>query len=120
MNKTSIAAVAAALAILVASPAQAAAVSHPAGCPSRAFCGCGASVRVFGRPVRELYLAAAWFQFPRTAPAPGAVAVRRHHVMVLEAPLGGGIWQVYDANSGGRGTRIHARSLVGYAIVRPR
>lgn len=118
MNKTSIAA--AAIAVLVASPAKAAAVSHPTGCPSRAFCGCGASVRVFGRPVRELYPAAAWFQFPRTAPAPGAVAVRRHHVMVLEAPLGGDVWQVYDANSGGRGTRIHARSLAGYAIVRPR
>src|ERR1041385_7700939 len=35
---------------------------HPSGCPARAFCGCGASVEVFGRPVRSLWLAAAWFR----------------------------------------------------------
>lgn len=95
-------------------------VSHPAGCPSRAFCGCGAAVRVFGSPVRSLWLAANWFKFPRSAPAAGMVAVRRHHVFVLEADLGGGVWQVYDANSGGHATRIHARSIAGYVIVNPR
>lgn len=95
-------------------------VPHPAGCPPRAFCGCGAAVRVFGRPVRDLWPAAAWFKFPRAAPAAGMVAVRRHHVFVLEAPLGGDRWQVYDANSGRRATRIHARSIAGYAIVNPR
>lgn len=94
-------------------------VSHPAGCPSRAFCGCGAAVRVFGSPIRSLWQAAAWFKFPRSAPAAGMVAVRRHHVFVLEAHLGGDQWQVYDANSGGRQTRIHARSIAGYAIVNP-
>jgi hypothetical protein len=93
---------------------------HPAGCPARAFCGCGAAVRVFGRPIRELWLAAAWFKFPRTAPAAGMVAVRRGHVFVLEAHLGGDTWQVYDANSGHRMTRVHARSIAGYAIVNPR
>lgn len=95
-------------------------VGHPAGCPSRAFCGCGAAVRVFGSPVRSLWLAANWFKFPRSAPAAGMVAVRRHHVFVLEADLGGGVWQVYDANSGGHATRIHARSIAGYVIVNPR
>jgi hypothetical protein len=95
-------------------------VSHPPGCPSRAFCGCGAAVRVFGSPIRSLWLARNWFKFPRTAPAPGTVAVRRHHVFVLEAHLGGNVWQVYDANSGGRKTRIHARSIAGYVIVNPR
>lgn len=95
-------------------------VSHPDGCPSRAFCGCGAAVRVFGSPIRSLWLAANWFKFPRTAPAAGMVAVRRHHVFVLEADLGGGQWQVYDANSGGHATRIHARSIAGYVIVNPR
>lgn len=94
-------------------------VSHPPGCPSRAFCGCGAAVRVFGSPVRSLWLAANWFKFPRTSPAPGTVAVRRHHVFVLEAHLGGDTWQVYDANSGGHATRIHARSISGYVIVNP-
>jgi len=100
--------------------ARAAVVAHPSGCPSRAFCGCGAAVRVFGAPVRSLWLAANWYRFPRAAPAPGMVAVRRHHVFVLEANLGSGLWQVYDANSGGHATRIHARSIAGYVIVNPR
>src|SRR5579864_6385699 len=71
-------------------------LTHPFGCPARAFCGCGAAVRVFGYSIRSLWIAANWFRFPRTKPAAGMVAVRRHHVMVLEADLGGGIWQVYD------------------------
>ena len=95
-------------------------VAHPAGCPARAFCGCGAAVRVFGRPVRDLWLAANWYRFPRAAPAPGMAAVRPHHVFVLEADLGGGVWQVFDANSGGHLTRIHARAIAGYTIVSPR
>lgn len=94
-------------------------VSHPVGCPQSAFCGCGAAVRVFGSPVRSLWLAANWFHFPRSAPAPGMVAVRSHHVFVLEADLGGGNWKVYDANSGGHQTRVHARSIAGYTIVDP-
>src|SRR3974390_2036313 len=60
-------------------------VSHPSGCPWHAFCGCGASVRIFGHPVRNLFLAANWFGFPRAAPAPGMAAVRRHHVFIIEA-----------------------------------
>lgn len=94
-------------------------VSHPSGCPGSAFCGCGASVRVFGRPIRELFLASNWFKFPRTYPAPGMVAVRSHHVFVLEAQISENTWQVYDANSGGHRTRIHARNLAGYAVVNP-
>lgn len=99
--------------------ASAAIVAHPAGCPSRAFCGCGAAVRVFGAPIRSLWLAAN-FKFPRAAPSAGMVAVRRHHVFVLEAYLGGDTWQVYDANSGRHQTRIHARSIAGYVTVNPR
>lgn len=98
----------------------AAVVAHPSGCPARAFCGCGAAVRLFGSPIRSLWLAANWFKFPRAAPAPGMAAVRQHHVFVLEADLGGGVWQVFDANSGGHQTRIHARSIAGYTIVNPR
>lgn len=94
-------------------------VAHPPGCPSRAFCGCGAAVRVFGAPVRSLWLAANWFKFPRTAPAAGMVAVRRHHVFVLEQHISGNTWLAYDANSGRRQTRIHARSIAGYVIVNP-
>lgn len=93
--------------------------SHPMGCPHRAFCGCGASVAVFGHPVRSLYLASAWFKFPHTSPQSGAVAVRRGHVFVLKQHIEGNIWMVYDANSGGNQTRIHERSITGYTIVMP-
>ena len=95
-------------------------VGHPAGCPRRAFCGCGAAVRVFGTPRRDLWLAAAWLRFPRAAPAPGMVAARRGHVFVLEQHVVGNTWLAYDANSGGHATRIHQRSIAGYAIVNPR
>jgi hypothetical protein len=91
---------------------------RPAGCP-HSFCGCGASIRVFGRIVPGLNLAANWLRFPRTAPAPGMVAARRGHVFVLEQHLEGDTWMAYDANSGGHATRIHARSLRGYTIVNP-
>jgi hypothetical protein len=92
---------------------------RPAGCP-RSFCGCGASIRVFGRIVPGLNLAANWLRFPRAAPAPGMVAARRGHVFVLEQHIDGDAWMAYDANSGGRTTRIHARSLRGYIVVNPR
>lgn len=92
---------------------------RPAGCPS-SFCGCGAALRVFGRIVPELNLAANWLRFPRTSPAPGMVAARRGHVFVLEQHLGGDVWMAYDANSGGHATRLHARSLRGYTVVNPR
>lgn len=93
---------------------------HPAGCPSRAFCGCGASIEVFGRNIRELWLARAWFKFPRAEPAPGMVAVRRHHVFVIREVRAPGIVLAYDANSGGHKTRIHLRSLRGYVVVNPK
>ena len=95
-------------------------VEHPQGCPRTAFCGCGAALRVFGHVERSLMAAASWFRFPRAAPAPGMAAVRRHHVMVLEADMGGGRWRVYDANAGRHLTRIHVRSIAGYTIVNPR
>jgi hypothetical protein len=92
---------------------------RPAGCP-HSFCGCGASIRVFGHIVPGLNLAANWLRFPRTSPAPGMVAARRGHVFVLEQHVEGDTWMAYDANSGGRATRIHARSLRGYVVVNPR
>lgn len=110
-----------ALALLVAScgVTHASVVAHPAGCPRVAFCGCGASVEVFGKPVRELFLARNWFRFPRAAPAPGMVAVRRGHVFVLRHHISGSTWMTYDANSGRRMTRVHPRSIAGLTIVNP-
>ena len=92
---------------------------HPPGCPRRAFCGCGAAVEVFGRPIRSLWLAARWLDFPRASPAPGMVAARRGHVFVIKQVLGNGQVLAYDANSGGRRTRLHVRSLTGFVVVNP-
>lgn len=92
---------------------------HPAGCPHTAFCGCGAALEVFGRPIRDLWLAANWFAFPRAAPGAGMAAVRSHHVMVIREYLGNDRALVYDANSGHHLTRLHEVSLRGYTIVDP-
>ena len=92
---------------------------HPAGCPARAFCGCGAAVEVFGVAKRSLWLAAAWFHFPHTSPAPGMVAVRSHHVFVLRQHIEGSVWLIADYNSGGHQSRLHERSIAGYVIVNP-
>lgn len=95
-------------------------VAHPAGCPRVAFCGCGASVEVFGRSIRELWLAANWFKFPHASPGPGMVAVRQHHVFVIRSVNSDGTVLAYDANSGGHMTRIHTVSLAGYSVRNPR
>jgi len=91
----------------------------PAGCPARAFCGCGAAVEVFGTAKRSLWLAAAWFHFPHTSPAPGMVGVRSHHVFVLRQHIEGLVWLIADYNSGGHQSRLHQRSISGYTIVNP-
>lgn len=93
---------------------------HPEGCPRSRFCGCGASLRVFGQNIRSLWLAANWFRYPPATPAPGRVAVRRGHVFVIEQVLDRGLVLAYDANSGGRKTRLHVRSLAGYSVRDPR
>lgn len=92
---------------------------RPAGCPRR-YCGCGVSLKVFGRIIPELNLAANWLRkFPRTSPAAGMVAARRGHVFYIKAYLGGNVALAYDPNSGGGKTRIHERSLKGYTVVDP-
>lgn len=114
---------AALLAFTLAAPAHAQGGTvlggRPPGCP-HAFCGCGAALYVFGKIVPALNLAANWLRFPRTSPAPGMVAVRRHHVMVLEAPgHAPGVWLVHDSNGGRHLTWRHERSLAGYVVVNP-
>ena len=93
---------------------------RPQGCP-RAFCGCEASLYVFGKIRPELNLASNWIRkFPRTSPAPGMAAARSGHVMVLMSHVEGNDWLVHDGNSGGGLTREHVRSIKGYVIVNPR
>ena len=94
---------------------------HPAGCPRIAFCGCGAAVEIFGRPIRELWLVAKWWIFPLATPAPGMVAIRHdgHHIFVIREVHGDGTVLAYDANSGGHRTRIHTVSLRGYSVRNP-
>ncbi len=94
-------------------------VAHPAGCPRTSFCGCGAALEVFGRSIRELWLAANWFRFPKAEPAPGMVAVRQHHVFVIRKVLKPGVVLAYDPNSGRHLTRVHVRSLSGYSVRNP-
>lgn len=108
------------IAFLLATPSLAQILPHPRGCPPIAFCGCGVSVRVFGHPIRDLFLARNWFRFPRTHAHSGAVAVRRHHVMYIEYLNPDGTAHVYDPNSGQHKTREHDRSLAGYVVVDPR
>lgn len=91
---------------------------RPAGCPSR-YCGCSASLYLFGKIIPHLNLAANWLRFPRTAPAPRMAAARRGHVFVLVEHRGGNIWLVHDGNSGRKLTRLHERSIAGYTIVNP-
>jgi hypothetical protein len=92
---------------------------RPAGCPHE-FCGCEASLYVFGGARRELNLASAWMRkFPRAQPAAGMAAVRSHHVMILMRHIVGSDWLVHDGNSGNHLTREHVRSIAGLVIVDP-
>lgn len=94
-------------------------LEHPAGCPRTAFCGFGVAMKVYGRPVRDLWLAANWRRFPHADPAHGMVAVREHHVFYIEAVLSNGNVLAYDPNSGRHQTRLHVRSLAGYSVRNP-
>lgn len=92
--------------------------SRPPGCPHR-FCGCALSIKFFGKIIPRLNLAANWLAFPRTAPAPGMVAARRGHALMLKHQIKGKTWLVWDPNSGGGKIRLHARSIAGFQIVNP-
>lgn len=92
---------------------------RPSGCPS-AFCGCSASLKVFGKIIPELNLAANWRKFPPATPAPGTVAYKAHHVFVIVAVNPDGTVVAHDGNSGGHLTRVHTVSLRGYHVVDPR
>lgn len=95
-------------------------VQHPAGCPVRLFCGCGASIEVFGHSIRDLWAVSNWYRFPRAAPAAGmAVLWGTHHVAVIRQYFGDGTALLYDANSGKGLTRVHRIRIAGLAVVDP-
>lgn len=96
-------------------------IPHPPGCPARAFCACGAAVRIFGSAVRSLWPVSAWNRFAVDRPAPGNVAIERgrSHVYVLEAFVSGTLWEVSDYNSGGHLSRRHVRDIRNAKIVNP-
>jgi len=89
-------------------------------CPL-SFCGCEASLYVFGEVRPNLNLVSNWMrEFPRASPAPGMAAVRNHHVFVLMGHVSGNDWLVHDGNSGHGLIREHVRSISGYTIVNPK
>lgn len=91
---------------------------RPAGCPHR-YCGCGLR-KYLGIEDKSLDLAWNWARkFHRTSAAPGAVAVRHGHVMMIVSHVSGSNYIVRDYN-GGRGlSYIHERSVRGYVFVNP-
>ena len=92
---------------------------RPSGCPHR-YCGCAVSLKVFGRMVEGLNLAANWKRrFPRAHPGPGMVAARSGHVFYIVSMIDADTALAYDPNSGGGKTRIHPRDLRGYTVVNP-
>lgn len=92
---------------------------RPAGCPWR-YCGCGVSLKVFGKIIPKLNLALNWkIIFPRTEPAAGMVAARSGHVFYIMSVVDAQTVVAYDPNSGGSKTRIHTVSLRGYTVVNP-
>ena len=95
------------------------AVDRPAGCPATDYCGCGVSTRVFGHPVRGLYAAASWRQFPRAPCAAGHVAVWSHHVAYILSCGTDGTAMLYDPNGGQGRTWIHRRELPSLIVEPP-
>lgn len=93
---------------------------HPAGCPARLFCGCGTAAE-FGLHDRSLWLAASWLKYPHVSPQSGVAAVSpgAHHVLKVEANVGGMNYVVIDHNGGGNRSWRHVRNLSGYTFVNP-
>jgi hypothetical protein len=92
---------------------------RPHGCPYR-WCGCGTSLRVFGRIIPELNLAANWRRFPSAIAAAGMVAWRWGHVFYIESVNSDGTVVAYDPNSGHHVAHVHTISLRGFHVVNPR
>lgn len=99
-------------------------IAHPAGCPWRNFCACGAAVEIFGQARRDLWPVAAWYGFPRVPHAeagPRMIAImHRHHLVVLDHQISGSEWMTLDFNSGGHLSRRQVQNIANATIVNPR
>ena len=84
----------------MASPVKA---GSPHGCPKRAWCGCWLAKHL-GLHDRKLWLARNWARIgsPAPGPAPGVVAVWRHHVGVVTGVPGPGRIELLSGNDGNR------------------
>ena len=95
---------------------------RPAGCPHR-WCGCQASIEIFGKIIPYLNLASNWLRaFPhvsRSAGAPGMAAARPGHVVVLMQHKEGNRWVIKDGNYAGA-THVREADISSYTIVDPR
>jgi hypothetical protein len=91
---------------------------RPSGCPYR-WCGCGVSLKVFGKIIPELNLASNWRRFPAAIALAGMAAWRPGHVFYIMAVNGDGTVLAYDPNSGHSEAHIHNRSLRGFRVVDP-
>jgi hypothetical protein len=96
---------------------------RPAGCPYK-FCGCGASLEIFGKIIPRLNKAANWLRdFPHVAQAnaaPDMAAANSSHVFVLKRHVRDNVWLVKDYNTRGNVTRLRERRLTGFTVVDPR
>lgn len=89
-------------------------IAHrPPACPPRAWCGCYLA-HYLGIPDRALWLARNWARVgsPAPGPAPGVIAVWRHHVGVVTSVAGPGRIVLLSGNDG-RAVRERERSTRG-------
>lgn len=95
---------------------------HPPGCPATNYCGCGTAFEVFGKAIRELFLAANWFKFPPAKAAPGMIAVRNGggHVFKIEKVLGPNTVLARNHNGKGHKSFIQVMTLAGYSVRNPK
>jgi hypothetical protein len=85
---------------------------RPAGCP-HAWCGCWLGLKT-GLTDRSLWLARNWARVgsPASGPAPGVIAVWRHHVGQVTGVPGPGLIVLLSGNDG-RAVRERERSSAG-------
>jgi hypothetical protein len=98
---------------------------RPSGCPS-SYCGCGAALRVFGRVIPELNLAANWLRFPVHRQHPGwsphAAATYLYWNSTLVATCGWRrrqLWRACNTGSCSLIARIYSRESARDLIEEP-